>query len=62
MPIKRLQPPVEWGYDTDTGQILLRMRLHFDEGSEADPAQWKPVSEAIVRLNIASVNVKAIVG
>lgn len=57
MPIKRLQPPVKWGYDTDTGQIVLLMREHFDEGTVADPSQWKPVREAEVRLTIASVDV-----
>ena len=56
MAIKRLEQPVEWGYDDVSGEILIRMRLDFPEG-ETDPAEFRPVKEAIVRLAPVSINV-----
>lgn len=46
-----LENPVEWGFDTTTNQLMIRMR-------DRDPAKpdAAPTREAIVRLTVASVN------
>jgi hypothetical protein len=53
----RLGPPVEWGFDPDTNEILLRLRQAAPEGT--DPAEnWQPSQEAVIRCAVVSVNVK----
>lgn len=53
MAILPLSQPVEWGWDDVAKQLILRMReRHIDD------ADVEPTREAIVRLNVASVNVR----
>jgi len=53
MAIMPLREPIEWGYDNTTGQLVVRMQEQAPDGD----ADWVPTREAIVRLNIANVNV-----
>lgn len=55
MPIMPLDSPEEWGWDTDTQQLLVRFRERQPDAGGAPPTR-----EAIVRLNVANVNVRNI--
>lgn len=46
-----LENPVEWGFDTAANQLMLRMR----ERDANDPEKIA-TREAIVRINVANVN------
>lgn len=59
MAIKKLQHPLEWGFDDVTQEILLLLRLEEPDGS-VEPSEYRPTREAVVRLKIASVNVRNI--
>ena len=54
MAIDRLWPPIEWGYDTDTGQIVMRLR----KAPEVPDIDETPDKEAIVRLDIADIEIR----
>lgn len=57
MAIIRLHSPVEWGWDTDTQQLVMLMRER-----EINPEAPEPVREAVVRLDVAGLNLRNIVG
>ncbi len=63
MAIMRLETPMEWGWDTATGQLVVRMyeRPPSDEEGaypDGDEATWVPTRRAEVRFTPDSVDVE----
>lgn len=50
-----LNAPAQWGYDTDTKEILLLL-YRAPDADQVDPVRYKPTQRAVVRLAIASIN------
>lgn len=61
MPIIPLGVPSQWGWDTSTGELLMRLQQAPPE-DEPDPAAYQPTKEAVVRFTPSGVNIRDIVG
>jgi len=53
MAVIPLQPPIEWGYDDATGELVVRLRER-PPPDDPDPANFVPENEYVVRLVVAS--------
>jgi hypothetical protein len=60
MAIIRLHAPIEWGYDTNTGEILIRLREEMPSDGSVDGMTWQATREGIVRLLPVSVVIRDI--
>jgi len=52
MAVISLQTPVQWGWDTTTSELVLRLRQLDDNDPDAEPTR-----EAVVRFAVASINI-----